>query len=190
MFHEHLLASGANGRGQGVARPERLVEVGFVEDDVFGLQDHAVAATFDVDRAAAGGVGSVVGNDRVRFGPIGGGFLRLGELPLCLRDLAFKLPQFVLARRGETVRLESLGGGLLRLRGEVRELGAEPAAVVLEVAEQEPGLGQLGGSLVSRCLELVNPPLDHFRFGSDAGLFFGVLGGGHASGLQPGLTGD
>ena len=143
-LQKHLLAGGADGRGQRIARPQRLVEVGLIEGDVLRLQDHRVAAALDVDRPAAGAVGTVVGNDGVRLGTVGGRLLREGQTLLGIGDLALELPQLLFARRDKTAPLQALGGGLLGLLSQLLKLPAKPAAVVFDMAKHQASLRPIG----------------------------------------------
>ncbi len=189
-LHEHLFPRGADGGSQRIARSQWFVEIGFAKDDVFRLQDDRVAAAFDVDRPAARAVRTLVGNNGVRLGPIGGRLLRPCQSRLGGGDLGFQLPQLVFAGRDEVAGLKPRGIGFFGLRGKFRELGAEAALVVFNMAEQKPRLGQLRGRLRARVLELIDAPPDHFHFAGDFRLFFRVFAGGFASGLQPGLPCD
>ena len=189
-LQEHLLAGRADGGGQRIAGAQRFVEIGLGENDVLGLQHDGVAATFDIDGAATRAIGTIVGNDGIRFRTVGGCLLGLGQSLLGLGDPAFDLPQFLFTGSDEAARFQSFVGGLFGLPGEFLELIAEPPAVVFDMAQHQPGLGQLGLGFLARLLQLFDPPLDHFHFRGDAGLLLGVLGRRFLDGLQARLASD
>ncbi len=127
----------------GLPDPSALVEIGRDELDALGLEDDGVGAAFEVDGAAMGLVGPVVGNDGVGVRTPLGLLLGVGQSASGLGEFALDLPQFAF-------RDAALRGGVGMVEVQVDARGpqlADPVAqapgMVLDVAQGEPGIGQL-----------------------------------------------
>ena len=184
----HVFSGGPQCRSQRIAGQRWPCEIGLAQHDALGLDHHGVGAAFDVDRAAMGLVGPFVGNDRVAMGTAFGQLLDVcqaapgvGNRPLNLIELALQAADW--RRAAQRSKIAPRCG-----RTELPQPIGKPPAMVFDVAQGEPGVGQLRLGGLPRGLQLLDPPLDHLMLGHEFVLLFGHLGRCLGGGLQLGLS--
>ena len=148
----HLLAGGAEGAGEWIARPRRAVEIPRRQPDPLRLEEDAIDTAFDIERAAVGAMLADIRHDGVGRRP--GGLIGPGLVERLARigELDFE--------RGKVGGVRDLRLAFQRLddADEPGELVLEGAGVLFDPREHQPGPGEIVVGLLPDAFELIAPP--------------------------------
>ena len=158
-----------NAVASGLPGPSGPSKSDSLERDPFGLQDDGVVAAFEIDRTATGLIGPFVRDHGIGGRAARGRLMRLGELLLGSLDLRADLLQLRL-RLAQPLVIDVFQPLEIAARFFVLgKLVAQPPRVVFEVAQLEPGVGQLRFGRRPRLFQLLDAPLDVLALRLDFG---------------------